>query len=162
VNIAIKSEPYSAQLHAEIMPLAQKCWNESTVAKGETCAFYGERDFDVMPDTDSYQRLADQGILVIITLRDRGELKGYIEGFSYQGLHHHKIKGGIGDSMYLEPDYRAYIAPMAEKFEAEMQRLGVEIIGWPVTPEGPIHRVLKALKYVGDDIVMEKRLFQCV
>jgi hypothetical protein len=34
----------------------------------------------------------------------------------------------------------------------------VGIIGWPVHLNGPVYDVLKAKGYVGDDIVMEKRL----
>jgi hypothetical protein len=156
--VKIEKEAFSAQLFAEILPLAKKCWDESTKAKGETCAFYGERDFDIEPDREAYQQLSDRGSLVIVTVRDNGILKGYVVGFSYRGLHHQKIKGGIGDSIYLEPEYRSYFAVVADKFENELKALGVQIIGWPVTPDGPIHEVLKARGYVGDDIVMEKRL----
>jgi hypothetical protein len=155
--VKIEKEQFSEELFIELLPLAKKCWEESTKAKGETCAFYGERDFDIEPHIEAYQHLSDKGALVIVTLRDEG-LKGYVVGFTYQGLHHQKIKGGIGDSIYIEPEYRSYFAVVAEKFENELRALGVQIIGWPVTPDGPIHEVLKARGYVGDDIVMEKRL----
>lgn len=156
MTVTIQKEPFDLVLFDEMLPLCQKCWNESTVAKGETCAFYGERDFQIEPALERYQGLSDR--LVIVTLRDDGELKGYVVGFSYQAMHHKKIVGGIGDSMYLEPDYRSYTAVVAERFEKELRGLGVQIIGWPVTPDGPLHKVLQARGYVGDDIVMEKRL----
>lgn len=156
--IKIDREDFTPELFAEILPLAQKCWNESTIAKGETCAFYGEREFQIEPDTEVYQQLTDKGTLVIVTLRDEMQLKGYVVGFAYRGLHHRKILGGIGDSIYIEPEYRSYAAVVADRFENELKALGVQIIGWPVTPDGPVHQVLKARGYVGDDIVMEKRL----
>jgi hypothetical protein len=159
--IEINTEHFDSDLFEEILPLSQKCWEESTAAKGATCAFYGERDFAIEPDMETYQQLEDNGVLVIVTLRDSGELKGYVVGFSYRALHHKKIIGGIGDSIYIEPDYRSYAAVIAEKFENELRALGVQIIGWPVTPDGPVHEVLKARGYAGDDIVMEKRLRPC-
>ena len=68
----INAEAFTPELAAEILPLAQKCWEESTEGKKETCAYYGERDFAVEPDTEAYLRLAEQGLLLVITLRDDG------------------------------------------------------------------------------------------
>jgi len=156
--IAIEKEPFSLEVSAEILPLAQKCWDESTLVKKETCAYYGERDFIVEPDTDGYERLSKQGLVVLVTLRDETVLKGYVIGFIYHSLHHKKILCGMGDSIYIEPDYRSYTAVVAEKFEQAMKELKVEIIGWPTHIDGPTYQVLKTRGYVGDDIVMEKRL----
>jgi hypothetical protein len=156
--VTIEREPFTHELFKEMLPLAQKCWNESTIAKGKTCAFYGERDFDVEPDLDLYMEMAKRGCMVVIALRVDGELQGYVEGFSYRATHHRKIIGGIGDNFYIEPPFRSYAAVLVEKFEAEMKKLGVGIIGWPVTPDGPVYELLKARGYVGDDIVMEKRI----
>jgi len=158
VKVTINKEPFSLDVFAELLPLAQKCWNESTEFKGQTCAYYGDRDFEIEPDKEAYQRLADQGSLVMVMLRDEGKLQGYVVGFLYHSLHHKKILCGIGDNIYVEPDYRAYTAVVAERFEKEMKSLGVKIIGWPVHMNGPVYELLKARGYVGDDIVMEKRL----
>lgn len=158
MTVTIESEQFNAEVFAQILPLAQKCWEESTVFKAETCAYYGERDFEIEPDIEGYQKLSDSGILVLITMRDDGELKGYTVGFTYRSMHHRRILCGIGDSIYIEPDYRSYTAVMADKFEKEMRVKGAEIIGWPVHINGPVFEVLKARGYVGDDIVMEKRL----
>jgi hypothetical protein len=158
MTVAIDIEPFNDALLAEIMPLAQKCWNESTTVKGESCAFYGERDFDIEPCVELYQNLHDNGAMVIVTLRDDGVLRGYVEGFVYRSLHHGKVKGGIGDSVYIEPNYRVYAGVLTKRFEDEMQARGVGIIGWPTQLNGPVYGVLKAMGYTGDDIVMEKRL----
>ena len=156
--IAINTEAFDAEMAAKILPLSQKCWNESTAFKGESCAYYGERDFMIEPDTEAYQRLADEGKLVLVTLRDAGELKGYVIGFIYNSLHHRKIPCGFGDSIYIEPEYRSHTWAVAKRFEKEMQALGAQIIGWPVHINGPVYELLKAKGYIGDDIVMEKRL----
>lgn len=154
--IAIDREILTNDTAKEILPLAQKCWNESTEIKAETCAFYGERDFQVEPDVERYQGLGDG--LVLVTLRDEGKLQGYILGFTYNSMHHKKILCGMADTMYVELDYRAYTGVVADRFEKEMRKLGVKIIGWPTHINGPVYEVLKALGYVGDDIVMEKRI----
>lgn len=156
--IKIEKEQFTLDVAAEILPLAQSCWNESTIIKKETCAYYGERDFQIEPDTEGYERLATQGLLVLVTLRDDTVLKGYVIGFLYRSMHHKKILCGIGDSVYVEPEYRAYTAVVAERFEQAMKELKVEIIGWPTHIDGPTYQVLKTRGYVGDDIVMEKRI----
>jgi len=60
--------------------------------------------------------------------------------------------------MYIEPDYRSHTWAVAKRFEKEMAQLGAQILGWPAHLNGPVYEVLKARGYVGDDIVMEKRL----
>jgi hypothetical protein len=156
--IAIEKEPFTLDLAAEILPLAQKCWEESTRIKADTCAYYGEREFAVEPDMEVYERLAAQGSVVLATLRDDTALKGYVIGWIYSSLHHKRILCGHGDSIYIEPSYRSYTAVVAEKFEQAMKDLKVQAIGWPTHIDGPVYGVLKARGYVGDDIIMEKRL----
>lgn len=158
MSVTIEREPFTNELLAEILPLAQKCWKESTVIKGESCAFYGERDFEIVPFVEIYHELAAKESLVLIALRADGKLNGYVEGFTYRSLHHKKIIGAIGDSIYIEQLYRPYAAVLVDRFENELKKLGVNIIGWPTQLDGPIYEVLKAKGYVGDDIVMEKRL----
>lgn len=157
-QVTITTETFSDELLSEILPLGQKCWKESTIAKGETCAFYGERDFEIEPDVEQYRKLSEMGSLVIVTLRDSGTVQGYVSGFLYRGLHHRKILGCIGDTIYAEPDYRVYIGVLVDKFLNEMRAKKAQIVGWPTTPDGPVYHVLKARGFVGDDIVMEKRL----
>jgi len=161
MTVTIDSEPFSVQVAQEILPLAQECWAESTLYKLETCAYYGDRDFTVDPDMDRYQSVANQGLLVLVTLRDQGHLKGYVIGLTYTSMHHKKIPCGIGDTGYIEPEYRSYAAVLVGKFEQAMREQKVEIIGWPTHISGPWYEILKALGYVGDDIVMEKRIKKC-
>lgn len=159
MNVVVDTEPLTDELFAQIVPLAQKCWDESTAVKGEDCAYHGERSFAIEPDSEQYMALQKSGALLIITLRDEGTLRGYLIGIHYRALHHRKVTCGLGDSMYLEPQYRFHHAgAVAEKFEAEMTARGAGIIGWPAHLKSPLYEFLKARGYVGDDIVMEKRL----
>lgn len=158
MSIVIGKEKFTPQLFGEILPLAQKCWEESTIAKGASCAFYGEREFSIVPHVEEFYKLTGMGSMVVVTIRDAGRLVGYVEGFIYRSLHHKSIVGGIGDSIYIEPDYRAYAAIVIDKFETEMELLGASILGWPTTLDGHVYKLLKARGFVGDDIVMEKRL----
>jgi hypothetical protein len=158
MTVTIEQEPFDMRLFEQILPLGQKCWEESTILKDKTCAYYGERDFQIVPDVEQYQRFADSGALLIVTVRDSARMVGYLAGFTYRSLHHKRILGAICDSIYIEPDYRSYAVVAIEKFETQMASRGATILGWPTTPNGPIHRILEARGFVGDDIVMEKRL----
>lgn len=154
----ITVQTYTDALHAEILPLAQKCWEESTEAKAERCAFYGERSFQIEPDVERYKQLQASGALIIVTLRQYESLLGYVVGFTYRALHHKKILGAIGDSIYVEPRWRSSAGPLVDYFVEELERRGVQIIGWPCDPEGYVCKLLEARGFVGDDLVMEKRL----
>ena len=156
--IVIEKEVFNAELAAEVLPLARKCWAESSDFKGESCAYFGDRDFLIEPDTNAYQKLENEGALVLVTLRDGKELKGYVIGFLYNAMHHKGIRCGIGDSIYIEPAYRTHTWAVAKRFETEIAAIGAKILGWPVHFKGPVYKILKAKGYVGDDIVMEKRL----
>lgn len=157
-DITITIEPLSDALIAELLPLAHKCWNESTIDKGEACAFYGERDMVIEPNLDEYRKLAAIGALVIIVIRCKGIAEGYALGWTYKALHHRHIVGAIGDTFYVEPAFRAYAGVLVDYFLNELKARGVQIIGWPATPGGYVHQVLAARGFVPDDIVMEKRL----
>ena len=155
---AIAVEPFSRELYEEILPLARKCWSENTEQKLKTCAFYGDRDFAVEPDYETYQQIDKTRPILILTLRDSAILTGYVVGLLYNSWHHKRIKCIGCDSVYVEPSYRSFAPVLIKRFEKEAAERGVEIIGWPTTQNGPVHELLKAMNYVGDDIVMEKRL----
>ena len=152
----VTCEPFNRKLFDEILPLAKKCWAESTAEKAETCAFYGEREFEIEPDFEAYERLGEA--LLIVALRKEGVLVGYVIGFSYKALHHKHILGAIADNTYVEPELRSYAPVIAKRFEKEMKYRGVGIIGWPAHPNSPLYGMLESMGYVGDDVVMEKRL----
>lgn len=158
MTIAIEKESFNLELYAEILPLAQKCWEESTMFKGETCAYFGERDFMVEPDLAVYEKFANHGSVVVVTLRENTILKGYVVGFTHYSLHHKKILCGHGDSIYIEPEHRSYTCIVIDKFERAMKELNVQMIGWPAHVDGPVYQVLKNRGFVNDDVIMEKRI----
>jgi hypothetical protein len=155
-DIRIEQETFTEAIAAEMLPLAQASFEESTQVKKETCAFYGARDFAVEPDFERYKSIAKAGLMVLITLRDV-TLKGYILGFTCRSLHHKKILCGSVDSIYIDPEYRSYTAVACEKFEQAVIKRGAEIIGWSTHIGGPVYKILKARGYIGDDVTMEKR-----
>jgi hypothetical protein len=157
VIVKIEIESFNADTYAELLPLAQKCWNECSVIKAETCAYHGDRNFIIEPYFDKYDELAKEGLLVLVTLRDEG-LKGFAFGFLYNSLHHKSVVCAAVDTMYIEPNYRGYAPVMVAKIEKEFTAMGVELIGWPTTAGSPTFELLQALGYIADDVVMEKRL----
>ena len=156
--MTIAPEKFTYELFVELLPLAQKCWRECTDSKGENCAFYGEREFDIEPHYEQYQRMANEGVLSFVAMREEARLVGYVIGFAYVCLHHKHVIGGIGDNIYVEPAYRERTGELVDKFVSELRALKAEIIGWPVIPGGYVHKVLKSRGFVRDDVVMEKRL----
>lgn len=156
--ILMNFEPLSAELLKELLPLAQKCWDENTIIKAETCAFYGEREFQIEPDLEQYYILAKRGVLHILAFRAGGILQGYLSAVLFRSLHHKKFLTMMVDSAYIEPAFRSYTAVLIEKFERHAREQGTAIIGWPAHINGPLYQFLKASGYVGDDLIMEKKL----
>jgi len=152
----IVREPFSDELLKEVLPLAQRSWEENTALKGERCAYFGRRDFQIEPDVECYRTLATAGVLVIITAREEGVLVGYAMGYLNRSAHHRSILCGYGDSIYLEPAYRGHGAALLRAIERELKEGGAIALGWPATQDSPLYALLKSFGYVGDDIVMEK------
>lgn len=157
-EVVIALEAFSDPLVAELLPLAQACWNESSVAMADSCAFYGTRDFEIQPDLREYRRLAELGALVILVLRAGGAARGYALGWTYRPMHHQVVTAAMGDTFYVDPAYRAYAGVLIDRFTAELEAREVAIIGWPATQHGYLHRLLVARGFVGNEIVMEKKL----
>lgn len=145
-------------LFDEIVPLAQKCWEESTLEKDKACSYYGQRNFKIEPDYGVYRTLELTGKLLVIALRDGARLAGYVIGVTYQSMHHCKIMAALGDNIYIEPEFRSYAPVLVKQFEEQLRQRGAETVGWPVNPESYTCTFLKSVGYVADEVVMEKRL----
>lgn len=155
----IQREILTEALFDEIMPLGQKCWDECSEIKGETCSFHGERGFKIQPDIPQYLLLEANGGLLAMTLRDEsGTLKGFSLSVLYRSLHHAPVPCANVDTFYIEPEYRACIRRMVSMMEQEFTDRGVVVIGWPISPGGKMFPILKLLGYAPDDVVMERRL----
>lgn len=152
-------ELFTRSLFDEILPLAQKSWDECSEIKNETCVFHGERGFKIQPDVDQYLTLQASESLIALTLRNEdGELKGYSLGVLYRSLHHRPIICGNVDSFYIEPECRSYVRSFIARIEQEFADRQVVVMGWPTTASGSLCAALKQLGYIADDVVMEKKL----
>lgn len=160
MNPAIAVEPLTRELFDEILPLARRGWAESTVAKAETCAWYGERDFDIDPDFEQYEALARVGALVILTMRDEA-LVGYVTGTCFRGMHHRHFVVAQSDSFYVEPPYRGHTWRLVRSYEREMTNRGAVALNWLTHTNGPVFKLLKAIGYVADETMLEKRVAKC-
>jgi len=156
----IAVEPLTRALFDEVVPLARKGWAESTIAKAETCAWYGERDFEVDPDFEQYQALARVGALVVFTMRSSGVLVGYVTGTCWRGMHHRHFIVAQSDSFFVEPPYRGHVRRLVRAYEQEMTRRGAVALNWLTHTNGPVFKLLKARGYVADETMMEKRVIR--
>lgn len=152
----IQKESYSESLCQEILPLAQKCWEESTQLKGNHCSYHEHRELIIEPDWSLYKRLAELDLLVIFTLRDESLLVGYVIVNIYQSPHHIKLKVANGDTIYVEPKYRGHTAALIRKLLQELEAREVTNMGWAVSKNGPVYTLLSKLGFSVDEVVMEK------
>lgn len=156
--ISISREPYSETLQYEILPLAQKCWDEGSLAKGEHCAFHGKRDVQIEPDFVLYKTISDNGRLIIFTIRDEDVLVGYAIVMVYPSPHHKKLITANGDSIYVEIAYRGHSPVLVEKVINEVTETGAVTLNWAVSADSPMYDLLVKFGFVGDEIIMEKLL----
>ena len=96
MGVSYQVEPYDI-CKAEIDAFLPAHWDE--------IAF----DHDAIPldkDEASYQQLADDGALHILTVRKDGELVGYIAGVIRGHLHYRSSLHCFTDLFYIRPDCR--------------------------------------------------------
>jgi GNAT superfamily N-acetyltransferase len=161
-DVVIAVEPLSRELFDETLPLARKSWAENTIAKAETCAWYGERDFDVDPDFEQYKALAAVGALVVMTMRDAEVLVGYVTGTCWRGMHHRHFVVAQSDSFYVEPAFRGYAMRLVRAYEREMIKRGAVALNSLTHTNGPLYKLLLARGYVPDETMLEKRVVRKV
>jgi hypothetical protein len=152
-------EPASIELAKEVVPLAQKSWDECSEVKKDSCAFHGQRGFPVDPNLDRYFALGNQGSLIVMTLRDDdGVLRGFASMILYRSLHVKEIFCGNVDTFYVEPDYLKSVFHFMDRVEGTFIEHGVSIIGWPVPKEGRMREILQRRGYIADDVLMELKI----
>lgn len=157
--ISVQTEPFTLERYNEMLPLIRKCWDECTALKLRSCAYGDERNETVVsPDYAQYQRMADSGALLYVTLRVAGRLEGYCIGFTYTSLHQKTALCGIADSLYVSKEHRKETGQVIDAYVEALKARKVEIIGWPTTPHGYVYKQLKQRGFVRDDVVMELRI----
>jgi hypothetical protein len=148
---AIAVEHYSDEFAKELLPLLRKNWRESPSY---------EEGVEADPDFEIYRRLDHAGVLLCLTMRDkfRHALVGYVVYIVSPSTHHRTITVGRGDVMYVEIEYRRYAKEMLNTAERFLRSRGVKRLGWSVTRDSNLHRMLLAVGFYEDEVVLEKKL----
>lgn len=82
------------------------------------------------PQWDLYQKYEDSGNLVYVTLRDGGQLIGYVISIVAPGLHYRTCLTATMDILFVDPTKRDAAAKgvflLIDTLEAELRRRGVQ------------------------------------
>lgn len=83
-------------------------------------------DVPLLPDYEAFKQAENNGLLLIITVRDEGALIGYWAGFVRKHIHYKSTVTAHTDIFYLQPAYRARCARGLFKFlHAELKTRNV-------------------------------------
>lgn len=157
--MTIGMEPLTHELFDELMPMGQKLWDECSEIKKDTCSFHGERGLKIQPNRTFYLAAHKNDQLSVFVMRDKhGVAIGFAFCLFYNSLHHEVVKCANVDLFYIEPEHRSAIRRLINTIEAEFQKRGVVVVGWPISPMGKLFDILKKMGYAPDDVVMEKRI----
>jgi GNAT superfamily N-acetyltransferase len=116
------------------------------------------KEFPFDPDWDAYDRMATAGMLRTITVRNDGELIGYIAFFIQPQLHYKSCKMAYEDVYYLKPEYRKgrIGIKMFQYAEQALKRIGVNRINVHTKVHLDNTRLLEYLGYSFIDKVFTK------
>lgn len=157
MKIAI--EPCTRELFGEMTPIGQQCWDECSEIKKDTCVYHGQRGLQINPDIDQYLFLSEHKSLIVMTLRDDGNvLRGCALLILYKSLHLKTELCGNVDAFYVQPDFRRLMPRFISEIEDVLRARGASIVGWPVTMRGKMFEILQRRGYIADDVVMELKL----
>lgn len=95
-NITFQKELFK-DIKLEIQPLLVQHWEEVAMYKDKV---------PLAPDWVRYQSMEDNGILHIVTVRDKDILVGYYVTMIVDGLHYRYTKYGVNDIVLIKPEYR--------------------------------------------------------
>lgn len=113
-------EPFMSQV-GEIKSILDTHYEELALNKDKV---------PLSPQWGIYKAREDRGELVYVTLRDSGELIGYVISFIAPGLHYSTCLTAHMDILFVRPDRRDAHARgvllMIDTLEAELKRRGVQ------------------------------------
>lgn len=113
-------EPFMSQVE-ELKKLLGLHWEELALNRDKV---------PLSPQWDLYAQREDSGQLVYVTLREAGDLLGYIIAFVAPGLHYSTCLTAHMDILFVRPDRRDASAKgvflMIDAMEAELRRRGVD------------------------------------
>lgn len=134
----------------EIMPLAQKHWEEISHYK----------DIPLEPDKEMYFKIEDTGSLRVYTCRDDdNSLIGYAVFFLKHNLHYKSSFQAAQDLIFVHPDRRGCGRPFIKWIEETLKAEGVQIIYQHLKLATP-HTIefFKKIGYEPVDLIVAKRL----
>lgn len=142
-------EPLGDKLIAEVQPLIELHYEELTLHK---------QVVKLDPDWNRYKSLADQGMITIITARDKGVLIGYSLFFVSPHIHYKNNIMANNDVLFLHPDYRQGRTglKLIRKCEQVLQELKVDKIVWHVKYAKDFRQILYRLGYEDEDALVGK------
>lgn len=109
----------ASEVVEEIVPLLVSHWKEVN------------KDLDVPnlnPDFSVYLDADDQGMLVVLTVRDDGKLIGYaVDNINYNTRY--QMDAANNDIMYVSPDYRHTntFKDLNTAMEQELRKMGIQL-----------------------------------
>jgi len=111
-------EPFPAFLD-EVQPLLPLHWEELALNKDQV---------PLAPQFDEYLRRDAAGGVLVVTLRELGQLVGYFVGFIAPGLHYRTCLTLTLDIFWLHPSHRGKMGgvKLFRTVEAEARRRGVQ------------------------------------
>jgi hypothetical protein len=143
----IAQEHYSEKLRDEVMPLLQKNWKESASYLQEVV---------LSPNFERYKDMDAKGQLLCVTARSHsGRLVGYgvwyiVTSFTWEG------KSGNGVALYIEEGYRGHGMNILRQGERLLDAQGIKRKYWFAKPDSVLYKLLVAIGYTPDEVVMEK------
>lgn len=151
-QVIISQEPFTDDLCAEMLPMAQENWVRSE-------SFTSDRPLD--PAVSKYKMLEKSGSMTTVTARRQGTLVGYLVFFDHFSLHHQTLHVAHGDLVFVmdDRDLRYAAAALLALAESILTEKKVEFSGWFCKPGSILHKFLLARGYQDDEILVEKRLY---
>lgn len=118
------------------------------------------KEFPFDPDWDAYDRFAQAGMLRTITVRNDGELIGYIAFFIQSNPHYKSCKMAYEDVYYLKAEYRKGRVgiKMFQYAEEALKKIGVNRILIHTKVHLDNSRLLEYLGYSWTDKIYAKTI----
>lgn len=124
----------------EVKPLLERHWEELALNKDKV---------PLSPQYDVYIQRDALGQIMLVTLREAGELVGYFVGFVSPGLHYSTCLTLIMDIFWLAPEHRGKMGGLKlfKAVEREAKRRGVQrmFVGSKVHKDAS--KLFEALRY---------------
>ena len=133
----------------DIKPLLKDHWEELALHQDE---------IKLEPDYDRYLQMEDK--LKVFTLRDRGELVGYLIVIVDNHLHYASTLWATTDVFYLKPEYRnmSFGSTLLQFCEDCLKEDGVDVFMVGMKVHRPFEELVESLGYKPVELTYGKKL----